>query len=62
MPDIMSCIKDEMDKMGLGRLSGSDKDLLDQIIQELPRSIPKFVQNKLTSKRKAMLNTLPTRT
>ncbi|KAK0624593.1 hypothetical protein B0T17DRAFT_245690 [Bombardia bombarda] len=57
MPEIMACIKDEMGKMDLGALPQTDKQLLDEIVEELPRSIPKFVQNRLLRKRKAMLST-----
>lgn len=63
MPDIMACIIGHMNKMPeLAELAENEQDLLEQIIHELPRSIPKFVQNKVTSKRKTMLNTSPNRT
>ncbi|KAH8898188.1 hypothetical protein GQ53DRAFT_802602 [Thozetella sp. PMI_491] len=56
MPEVMACIKEEMAKMDLEALPHMDKQLLDEIVTELPRSIPKFVQSRVLRKRKTMMS------
>ncbi len=59
MSEIIACIKEEMTKMNLEALPQIDKQLLDEIVTELPRSIPKFIQSRILRKRKAMMVTNP---
>ncbi|KAK4214224.1 hypothetical protein QBC37DRAFT_387358 [Rhypophila decipiens] len=62
MPELLDILKDELDKLGLDGVSGDDKEVLDQVMQDLPRLLPKFVQNRVTNTRKALLNTSLSRT
>ncbi|KAM7206032.1 hypothetical protein V8F33_000862 [Rhypophila sp. PSN 637] len=62
MPELLDILKDEMSKLGLDGVSGDDKEVLNQVIQDLPRLLPKFVQNRVTNTRKALLNTSLSRT
>ncbi|KAK0655075.1 hypothetical protein B0T16DRAFT_450817 [Cercophora newfieldiana] len=52
-PDIMACIKGELEKLGLDALPQADKQALDEIMQDFHRSIPKLVQARVYRKRKA---------
>lgn len=56
MPQIITSINDQFAMMGFDA-AGKDKEVMDQIMLELPRVFPKFIQNQMMSKRKALLNT-----
>lgn len=59
----MDILKDETAKLGSdGALSKGEKEVLDRVMRDLPRALPKFVQSRVTRTRKALLNTSLTRT
>jgi hypothetical protein len=54
MPELVTAVKDEMTRMDLSMLTEADKTAMEEILKELPRMIPRFVQNRVMRKRKCV--------